>query len=167
MNYKAFIQINFTSLLTVAAPWTTRPKWLPPLGMELKMASNISSLKTLGIRSVNVLILIPFSIQIVFRKAESDTKRKDRLEKVKKSYIPVSELKDDELKVRRAKENAKKRKQRRCKKKVQDAKKDEKLKEKDSNDEKDQISDYEKLRQENIEERNRKMKTFGVKDFFA
>ena len=71
------------------------------------------------------------------------------------------------MKVRRAKENAKKRKQRRCKKKVQDAKKDEKLKEKDSNDEKDQISDYEKLRQENIEERNRKMKTLGVKNFFA
>ena len=72
------------------------------------------------------------------------------------------------MKVRRAEENAKKRKQRQCEKKVQDTKKDEELKgAKDSNDENNQMSDYEKLRQENIEDRNRKMKTLGVKNFFA
>ena len=102
-----------------------------------------------------------------FRKAESDCKRKDRLGKIKNNYIPVSQLKGDELKLRRAKENAKKKKQCQCKKKKK-AKKDEKLEGgNDSNDENSQISDYEKLREENIRERNNKMKTLGLKNHFG
>ena len=101
-----------------------------------------------------------------FRKAESDSKHKDRLGKIKNNYIPVSQLKGDELKLRRAKENAKKKKQRQCKKKK--AKNDEKLEGgNDSNDENSQISDYEKLREENIRERNNKMKTLGLKNHFG
>ena len=103
-----------------------------------------------------------------FRKAESDSKHKDRLGKIKNNYIPVSQLKGDELKLRRAKENAKKEKQRQCKKKVRVAKKDEKLEGGNkSNYENTQISDYEKLRQENIQERNHKMKTLGLKNHFG
>ena len=102
-----------------------------------------------------------------FRKAESDSKRKERLGKIKNNYIPVSQLKGDELKLRRAKENAKKKKQRQCKKKKK-AKKDDKLEVRnDSNDENSQISDYEKLREQNILERNDKMKTLGLKNHFG
>ena len=102
-----------------------------------------------------------------FRKAESDSKRKERLGKIKNNYIPVSQLKGDELKLRRAQENAKKKKQRQCKKKKK-TKKDEKLDGgNDSNDENSQISDYEKLREENIRERNNKMTMLGLKNHFG
>ena len=102
-----------------------------------------------------------------FRKGESDSKRKERLGKIKNNYIPVSQLKGHDLELRRANENAKKKKQRECKKK-----KKTKINEKvdrgnDSDDENSQISDYEKLREENIRERNHKMKTLGLKNHFG
>ena len=133
------------------------PKHFCRAGLDRKNKNEFSQPRVINLYNLNC-----------FRKAESDSKHKDRLGKIKNNYIPVSQLKGDELKLRRAKENAKKEKQRQCKKKVRVAKKDEKLEGGNkSNYENTQISDYEKLRQENIQERNHKMKTLGLKNHFG
>ena len=131
------------------------PKHFCRAGLDRKNKNEFSQPRVINLYNLNC-----------FRKAESDSKRKERLGNIKNNYIPVSQLKGDELKLRRAKENAKKKKQRQCKKKK--AKNDEKLEGgNDSNDENSHISDYEKLREENIRERKDKMKTLGLKNHFG
>ena len=90
------------------------------------------------------------------------------MDKINKKYVPVSELNDDEIFSRRAEERTKKRNQRKCKKIVSRNVEDEESKSENefSKDETDGISDYEKLREANIQERNQKMKTLGLKKFF-
>ena len=90
------------------------------------------------------------------------------MDKINKKYVPVSELNDDEKTSRRAEERTKKRNQRKCKKIVSRNVEDEESKSENefSKDETDGISDYEKLREANIQERNQKMKTLGLQTFF-
>ena len=107
---------------------------------------------------------------IKLRKVESSVKHRQRLDKINKKYVPVSELNDDEKCSRRAVERAKKQNQRKrkCKKIVSLDVEDEEPKSENelSKYETDGISDYEKLRQANIQERNQKMKTLELKQFF-
>lgn len=90
------------------------------------------------------------------------------MDKINSNYVPVSELNEDEKISRRVKERAKKKRQRKCKKHVaMDVEHDESKNEPDlSKDETNEISDYEKLRQENIQERTQKMKALGLKTNF-